>query len=267
MEITTKQALISTFISMVIMACVYYLALEVVQGEADLVAGEALVPRNLLPVKEPMQHSSTSTEQATIINKEVLLDLPIINQKPELSSGCEVVSLAMITQYLGLPYSKLELAEMLPRDPTPMVKDASGNVVTWGDPKIGYVGDITGRERGYSIYHQPMEQFFNRIYPNGVVNLTGTDFTRVRQALSRGKPVLAWTTINFKPTDQWFEWKTPDGQTIQGTRKIHAVVIVGYDANHVYVNNPFIGKKAQPVALDDFLASWEQMGKQAITIK
>lgn len=45
----------------------------------------------------------------------------------------------------------------------------------------------------------------------------------------------------------------------------HSVVLVGYDEKNVYLNDLY-GNKNYATNSSDFVASWEQMGSQAVTM-
>jgi len=45
------------------------------------------------------------------------------------------------------------------------------------------------------------------------------------------------------------------------------VLLVGYDEQYVYVNDPYTGKANLPIEKDRFIQTWEAMGKQAISYK
>lgn len=193
------------------------------------------------------------------------LDAPLIAQLPELYNGCEITSLTMLSQFLGLPYTKFDLVARMPVDPTEPVYDASGDIAVWGDPNRGFVGDVTGRQKGYSIYSRPLAQVLNSIYPAGARDLTGASFAEIERSIAAGRPVVVWTTTRFAPTDDWTMWNTPDGIPIMATFSIHAVLVVGYDERFVYVNDPLTAKKAAKVEKSAFILAWEQLGRQALT--
>lgn len=71
------------------------------------------------------------------IKEKVLLDAPVFKQYPELPRGCEVTSLAMLLQYSGVPVEKMELAENVRKDSTPLNKQ--NGAVFWGDPNEGRI--------------------------------------------------------------------------------------------------------------------------------
>ena len=100
---------------------------------------------------------------------------------------------------------------------------------------------------------------------NEVVNLTNQPFTDLLVRVSQGEPVWIITTETFSPVSEFKQWKTPQG-TMSITYSEHSVVITGYDANYIYINNPY-GQKNQRLNRSSFERAWEQMGKQAIVIE
>jgi uncharacterized protein YvpB len=84
--------------------------------------------------------------------EKLILDVPLIAQNPELKYGCEVTSLAMVLQYAGIKVNKTELANSIKKDNDPLIIGKGGNIEHWGDPNDGFVGDITGKKKGYAVY-------------------------------------------------------------------------------------------------------------------
>ena len=54
---------------------------------------------------------------------------------------------------------------------------------------------------------------------------------------------------------------------VRATPDEHAVLLVGYDANRVYVNDPLAGQARRPVARSVFRSSWQQLGGQALSVR
>lgn len=193
----------------------------------------------------------------------VLLDAPVYRQHPELPSGCEITSLSMLLNFAGIQKSKMELLADMPLDTTPMVKNSDGSPSFWGNPNTGFVGEISGKGRGFGIYHSALFETL-KVHMANATDLTGSSFDVLEERLSLGIPAVVWTTINFNVPASWVTWDTPTGP-IQTTFMEHAVLLVGYDAENVYVNDPWTGKAKFPVNKESFIRTWEAMGQQALS--
>lgn len=194
--------------------------------------------------------------------EEALLEAPLLNQYPELPRGCEVTSLAMLLQYKGLNVDKLELAEEMPRDDTPIDWNPDGTIRYWGNPNTGFVGDITLKSKGFGIYHLALYDLLKKHVPSAV-DLTGQGFDRILRQVAKGVPVLVWTTVQFDEPTSWVEWDSPDGP-VRTTYQEHAVLLVGYGKDYVVVNDPLKGATVR-ANRGDFEESWEALGKQALS--
>lgn len=194
-----------------------------------------------------------------------LIHVPAQSQLPQLNNGCEVTSLSMLFASVHHPESKMTLAEEQPRDKTPLVMK-NNQIVSWGNPNVGFVGSVSGTKYyGFGIYHGPLTKLVNQILPNRGLDVTGSSFDELEAIVAGGTPVEVWTTFTFEPTNDWITWQTPEGP-IRVTMQEHAVLLVGFSQNDVYINNPANGMAAQKVPLKPFLEAWDQLGKQAITI-
>ena len=189
-------------------------------------------------------------------------DVPHISQNPELPRGCEVTSLAMLLNHMGIPADKLTLAEQVAKDDTPFAR--VNGVTTFGNPNRGFVGSMTNLgENGLGVYHGPIFDLL-RTYCPGAADMTGCDFDAVRYYLAKGRPVWVIVTSGFRvlPEHAFETWHTADGE-IRVTYSEHSVLLTGYDARWVYFNDPLGG--ASKAELASFVAAWEQMGGQAVS--
>lgn len=203
---------------------------------------------------------------AVWIPKSKLLDVPHIQQLPELPRGCEVTSLAMLLQFKGVDVNKMELAKRINRDETPYQIKRNGDI-HFGDPSVGFVGDMYSFDKpGLGVYHGPIYELANEYIPNAWEDLTGSDFSEVEKAIADEKPVWVIVTSTFDTVEEkyWTEWHTKQG-VIKVTKKEHAVIITGYDENSVYVNDP-LAQKNRKLDKKAFIRGWEQFGSQAITL-
>lgn len=200
-----------------------------------------------------------------IIN-EVCLNVPLVQQLPELPRGCEVSSLAMIMQYAGVEVDKMELAKKIKKETTPYTKQ--GDKIHCGDPYNGFVGDMYNKNAfGYGVYHEPIAKLAREYLGNKVVNLTELEFEDILHILQKGYPIWIITNAEFRPLDdsQFEIWYTPTG-IVKITYRLHAVVITGVKDDKIYINDPLSTFKNKEVNREELKGAWEQMGNQAIAI-
>lgn len=207
------------------------------------------------------EQASTTVEFTK--KSSVMLTAPHVKQYPELPRGCEITSLTMLIQYYGIDKDKMDILPDLKRDTTPIQWSKDGGIAFWGHPNDGFVGDITLNSSGFGIYHAALFETLTKYIPNGI-DLTGETFEAIEIQLSNGYPVVAWTTTDYKVPSSWVEWDSPSGK-VRTTFKEHAVLIVGYDEHHVYVNDPLKNEANYAVPKDQFIKTWEAMGKQALS--
>ncbi len=198
------------------------------------------------------------------LNNKKILDVPIINQNPELKFGCEVTSLAMVLHYANLDIDKMTLADQLAKDNTKIIKSKNGDILKWGNPDLGFVGDMTGKEDGYAVFDKPLEELMSNYLGDRTINLTGKDFDYLIKQIDKDKPVIIWTTGDYNLPDRWESWKYGN-KTIKTPLDLHVVVLVGYDKENVYINDPLTGEKSKKVDKKKFITSWEALKKRAIS--
>ncbi|WP_181956652.1 C39 family peptidase [Paenibacillus piri] len=195
--------------------------------------------------------------------RSALLDAPLVRQLPELPSGCEVTSLAMMLQFLGIAKDKMDLVPEMKRDTTPLRRGKDGKIAYWGNPNTGFVGEVTAAGKGFGIYHGALHELQKQYVPTAV-DLTGQPFETLEQKLREGIPSIVWTTIDYRVPEKWTVWDTPIGP-IQTTFMEHAVLLVGFDDDYVYVNDPLNSQPKIKIGKTRFLETWEAMGKQALS--
>ncbi|WP_230203627.1 C39 family peptidase [Bacillus massiliigorillae] len=211
-------------------------------------------------IEVPEQIHTNNQEEKIITKKQ--LDVPLIQQLPELPRGCEVTSLAMILQYNGVSVDKMELSEKITY--VPFQKNG-----LYGNMHNGFVGNMTTfEENGLGVYIDPIIQLAELyVDSNRIVNLTGESTDQLYKAVKEGHPVWVITNSWFSklPDEEFLNWTTEEG-SMKVTYRQHSVVITDYDNEFVYVNDPLQDKKNVPINRGDFEAAWVQMNKQAMYI-
>ncbi|EWG10615.1 C39 family peptidase [Cytobacillus firmus] len=219
-------------------------------------------------LSEPSEKASAFLGNSTAVIKikeEIMIDVPAINQFPELPRGCEVTSLSMLLQHAGVQADKMTLAKEIKKNPEPYrIEDGK---IYFGHPNEGFIGDMYSFDNpGLGVYHEPVKELAEKYMPGSIEDLTGSDFEDIKIHLSDGRPV--WVIINtaYKQlSDDFFQtWHTPNGK-IKITYKEHSVLLTGYDQEYMFFNDPLTGEKNKKAPILDFEKAWVQMGKQAIT--
>lgn len=197
-----------------------------------------------------------------IQNKVMIENVPIINQFPELPTGCEATALTMLLQYYGVDGSKCDVADRMPKVKLPVKKN--GDYVGF-HPDEGFIGDPYSKY-SYGVFAKPLEDVINTYLPNRALNLTGKSFDEILEYVKNGQPVVIWVTINMKNVVYKNSWKLQDNTIFKWTGNEHAVILVGYDKDNIYVNDPYTGKMQgynKKVAQNRYIA----LGNQALAIK
>ncbi|WNS78293.1 C39 family peptidase [Domibacillus sp. DTU_2020_1001157_1_SI_ALB_TIR_016] len=268
-----KPLLIYSFLSLMlfVVLCVYNLNLykeDISQAVSSFGQAE---PEKAIQEERPKESTDPEQKQANVSTEanvtEKILDAPLINQMPELPRGCEVTSLAMLLQDAGVNADKMTLAKEIKRDLTPMTKQ--NGKTYFGNPHTGFVGDMYSFETpGYGVYNEPIFELAERYLPGKVENITGESFDSIINKLKDNKTVWIITNATFDVLgeEEFRTWETPDGP-VEITYREHSVLVTGFDENYIYFNDPLTGIKNNKSNKAAFIAAWEQMGKQAISLK
>ncbi len=195
-----------------------------------------------------------------------MLNVVLINQNPELKFGCEVTSLAMVLNYAGVQTNKMELYHSIQKESDQLIRSSKGDILHWGNPEYGFVGDMTGRRAGTTVFDKPMITLINQKLPGRAVNLTNQPFERLLEHVSAGYPIVVWTTLDYGLPKRWETWNHGQ-QVVRVPLDLHAVVLVGYDENYVYLNDPLTVRKQVRVEKERFISSWNALSSRAVSYK
>jgi uncharacterized protein YvpB len=169
------------------------------------------------------------------------INVESILQEPELPSGCEVTSLAMVLNFYGIQADKCDLAdhylECLP------IKQANTQKCFAGDPYDDYA---------YGCFSNVLSSTANKyleatksLYPQiqlHVTNTSGQSFDSLLNYVCQGKPVIIWGTEKMQPAGDEVLWEV-DGETSRWRYGQHCLVLIGYDTDNqtVKIADPLEG--------------------------
>ena len=168
--------------------------------------------------------------ESNILPTELILDVPLISQLPELPTGCEITSITMMLRYYGVNISKIDLANEMPK-----------NVQ---DPNLGFVGDPFTNS-GWTIYPLALMNLVKK-YAGSSINLTGSTVSGLEGQILSKKPIVVWVSEMY-------------------IFSVHALVMVGFDECKYYFNDPWGNIKDLSMNKNDFTQKWDKQTRKAIS--
>lgn len=178
----------------------------------------------------------------------LILDVPLFKQERSLS--CESSAAAMAAKFYGLPIDESDVLRALPRHE---------------NPNVGFRGNVDGLYGGindYGTYAEPIRQVLTGMGLS-VTHLSG-GIDEIKQHIREGHPVIAWVTYDMQV-------QTPrqvmlsNGTAVTLVPYEHTILIVGYNANGLWVHDPYDGTRTW-YREDDFRRSFAYLGNMALVI-
>lgn len=194
-------------------------------------------------VNETNSNNNDNSDNDDFPSERILLDVPYYSQRSDMPTGCELVSAKMVLAYLGHTVSNQDIIDNLTRCDLGM--DSYGRL--YGkSPFDAFIGDPR-YFTGFGCYPPVIENMVNNM---GFSDITvcDTSYTSLDSLaetyLTQGFPIMTWVTIglvdsylgdswyltdeNGNVTDEIYTWRAQE----------HCMVLVGYDENYYYFNDP-----------------------------
>lgn len=153
--------------------------------------------------------------------------------------------------------------DLEPEEPTTETKE----VLYGGNPFSVFVGHPTKRlaEGSYGCFAGPIVTALNK---SGIscTDISNCSRDTLLGYIREGKPVIVWCVKNAGDLVAEETWQYPDGSgSFTKLKGEHCAVLIGYDENNVYLNDPSAGENVkQPI--EKFFSNWNQLYCQAIII-
>lgn len=193
----------------------------------------------------------------------VIINAPYLNQYDVgMPNGCESVSAVMALQYIGISITPEEFV----LNYLDMGNAPSGGIGS--DPNIVFVGDPRS-PGGWGCYAPVILKALNKIswqYNFYAYNLSGQlleDLCNIY--VNKGIPVIIWATVDMTDYFEYRYWSTPEGSAVQYNNKLHCLLLVGYDENNYYFNDP-MRKAYKGFSKSKVDEAYNLLGKQAVVI-
>ncbi len=203
--------------------------------------------------QEYFQEELSTEENRENIN--VSLDVNVIYQFPDMPSGCEVTSLAMVLNYIGIDVTNKYLADnYLDSSTYDMSESFVGSV--YDDNSFGCFAPV--------IVRTANDFFEDNNYQYEAVNVSESTKEQLIGYLCDNKPVIIWNTQDMQPT--YIEEYNLDGYKFTWRDNEHCVVLCGYNEedNTFEIADSIAGKVRRDA--DTFFERYEDMLSQAVII-
>ena len=184
--------------------------------------------------------SIESEKQNEIKIPSKMIAVPLISQHPALPTGCESVAATMVLQYYG--------ADMTPDEFVTSWLECSARFYKkkgklYGpDPHKVFAGNPF-TSRSYGCFALPIVNAINRnsslCKAEKITDKPLPDLCR--EYIDNNKPLLIWATMGMRKSYKGQSWYLEDGSKFTWIAGEHCLVLVGYNEDHYFLNDPISG--------------------------
>jgi len=224
-----------------------------------------LMPQfSLAQMKNVERNSKKVYYMATgILPYSPAVKLKVAYHKQEHALSCEIASLLMALKYKTVSVTESELIARIPVADAG-ARDRKNN--TWGDPNLGFVGNIDGKmpNTGYGVYEQPIYDVAVKYRPAKII-IDGSLNDLIAELIN-DNPVVVWGTAG---SGKDISWKTSEGKIIPARYIEHARLLIGFTGTSekpekMILLDPVYGEIKMSVK--SFMQNWELMDKRAVVV-
>ena len=198
-----------------------------------------------------------------------LTDFDIIEQYPELPTGCEITAMTMVLNYYGYNVDKVTMAlDYMPKVQAEFYRSEDGRLMG-PDLENFFVGDPT-EETGYICGTGAIVTAANRYLADVGSDLTAAAMKNAQpeklyDLIDQGTPVVIWCTINMEDRAETDGWYREDGTYMEWSTNDHGAVLIGYDEDTVTVADPIYSRIT--VSRDQFEKIFAERGGQCVILQ
>lgn len=226
-------------------------------------------------------HVTTQTDNGSVSDKPLtplnrveyvpkdakLINVPYINQLELYPNGCEAVSTVMALNYLGVEMSVDDFIDKyLDMGDIPKPSKGKGS-----DPDKVYCGDPRS-DKGWGCNSPVIVNALNKFINTDeyvIEHSYGKSLSDLcYDYIDRDIPVIVWVTVGMEDSEaeeNWHSWVTEEGRAVSYNRKLHCMLLCGYDGENYYFNDPMTNAlKAYPKAQTE--KAYGILGMQSIVI-
>lgn len=171
----------------------------------------------------------------------IKIDVPYISQKGSYPTGCESVSTVMLLNYLN---KQISVDEFISNYLECCPFEVRNGKVYGADPRKSFCGSPYS-EDDFGCYAPVIKNALLKILGNEyeVIDETGTATEiLLKEYIDKGMPVIYWACIDMREPiigPDWYLLET--GETFTWISNEHCMLLVGYDEEMYYFNDPYDG--------------------------
>ena len=207
--------------------------------------------------EQPAQPTSADKAKAVIINA------PNLNQNPEYPTGCESVSAVMALKYAGHNITVGRFVDSyLTKSSSFYMQDGKK---IGPDPYKAFVGNPRSNA-SYGCMAPVIEEACTKAGAK-VENTTGMSLTDLcANYIDKKSPVIIWATIGMVEKQSGSVWYLEDGSRFVWPKHEHCLLLVGYDDDYYYINDPMKGAtvKYKKTVVEQ---RYGELGMQSLVVK
>lgn len=203
-------------------------------------------------------------------------DVPLLYQGEKFPSGCESVSSTMLLNYYGFNISVDKfIDDYLNTDYFEF--DKNGQMLG-PDTYSAFIGSPYS-EDSLGCFPPVIETAMNKYLKNKnfrAVDITGSSMEfLLNHYIANDQPVLIWATMWMQESFVTYEWTVKgakinspykDGDTCTWLANEHCMVLIGYDKNNYYLNDP-LSNSVTSYNREIFDERYTQMGRCALVLE
>lgn len=203
----------------------------------DVIKAEPVMAE--IEYKTPKKDASIPESTTPRPHPPKVINVEYIYQDDHYPNGCESVSTVMALRHLGFDITVDEFIDQyLDTADIPKVGE------TGADPRQYYLGDPRS-VYAWGCYSPVIVNALSKFLDPGeytVANSFGNSLdTLCRRYIDAGIPVIVWATVDMQDAsgeEYIARWTTEDGREIEYNKRLHCMLLVGYDDHYYYFNDP-----------------------------
>ena len=212
-------------------------------------------------------NGASATRTVVVYKGPTIINAPYISQNNGYINGCESVSTVMALRYSGINMTvDTFIDKYLDMGDKPTVGG------TGPDPDVVYCGNPRAAN-GWGCNSPVIVKALGKFVDSGKYTVSHSYGKSLSELCStyidKGIPVIVWVTVDMKDGRNTANWTTPAGKQITYNRNLHCMLLVGYDDDNYYFNDPKrSGSGVSYVGYSKSAAenAYSLLGKQSIAI-